>query len=317
MAQTNDAHPAPAGRAAHEITVEAPARDVYRLLADLANWPWLFRPFVHAEAIGRHDGHERVAMWTTTGDRVERWVALRRLDEAGLRIDFRPEAPAAPLASMDRSWVVVPLTDRTCTVRLLHAFTLTDGGPAEVEATGRIIDTVADAETAAVKGAAELLAHRPGLLVEVTDTVEMTAAPAAVYEALYEVGKWPGFLPHVVRAEILQDADDLQLVEVHTAERNGTTLAMRTARAGLPDRAIAYKQLVLPPIGASHTVVWQLEPAPSGTTVTSRQTVVLRPDGIAALLGDGKGEADAAAFVRTELSAKVRLVLDGVRTLTS
>ncbi|MEU9982389.1 SRPBCC family protein [Streptomyces sp. NPDC050856] len=307
-----ESHPG-ATRVSHEVTVDAPAEDVYRLLADLANWPWMFRAFVHAEVIGRQGAFERVGMWTTSGDRVEHWLALRRLDEAALRIDFRPEDPAPPLASMERSWVVEPVTAHRCTVRLLHGFTLTVDDPGALEATRGVIDTVADAETSAVRAAAELTAREPELLVVVTDTVPVAASAEAVYDALYDVPDWPGFLPHVARAEALQDEDGLQLVEVDTVENGGGLLTMRTARAGLPHRGIAYKQLRLPPIGSSHTVGWHIEPTGTGVEVTSRQTVVVRREGIARLLGDGKGTAEATAFIQRELSAKVRLILDGVK----
>ncbi|MFE0178753.1 SRPBCC family protein [Streptomyces sp. NPDC059002] len=299
--------------AAHEVKVAAPAREVYRLLADLGNWPWILEPFVHAELIGVEGGFERAGMWTTSGDQVEHWVALRRLDEAALRIDFRPERPAPPLASMERSWVVEPLSATECTVRLLHTYELTDDGPEARAATAQVIDTIADGETAAVRTAAELLVATPELLVEVTDTVDFDASPEAVYDALFDAGAWPGILPHVIRAELLHDGGDHHLVEVDTAESRGGTLTMRTARVGRPHRVIAYKQLVLPPIGTSHHVRWQLTPTEGGVTVTSVQTVVIKPEGIAQLLGEGTDLTAARGFVQRELSAKALLTLEGVK----
>ncbi|GAA2610129.1 MULTISPECIES: hypothetical protein [Streptomyces] len=35
---------------------------------------------------------ECIGMGTTIGDEVVHWVALRRVDDAGPRIDFRPES---------------------------------------------------------------------------------------------------------------------------------------------------------------------------------------------------------------------------------
>ncbi|MFJ6750222.1 aromatase/cyclase [Streptomyces sp. NPDC091266] len=156
-------------KTAHEVTVAAPPDLVYRLLADLANWPWIFRPFVHAERLGADGPFDRVGMWTTTGDQVEHWVALRRLDEARLRVDFRPEEPAAPPAMMERSWIVEPRSGGSSTVRLLHRYSVLGGDPSALESTARVIDTIADAETQAVKRAAELVAGTPELKVEVTE----------------------------------------------------------------------------------------------------------------------------------------------------
>ena len=300
-------------KTAHEVTVAAPPDLVYRLLADLANWPWIFRPFVHAERLGADGPFDRVGMWTTTGDQVEHWVALRRLDEARLRIDFRPEEPAAPLATMERSWIVEPRSGGSCTVRLLHRCSVLGDDPSALESTARVIDTIADAETQAVKRAAELVAGTPELKVEVTDTVGIAGSEKAVHHALHDVRSWPGILPHVARAEVVQDTDGRQLVEIETVERSGKPLAMRTARVSLAPYAVVYKQLALPPISSSHHVRWHIEPTAGGVEVTSHQTVIVEPPGIERMLGSGKGTADATEFIQRELSAKVRLVLDGVK----
>ncbi|MFF1560760.1 SRPBCC family protein [Streptomyces sp. NPDC058279] len=306
MARTHDS----VVRATHEVKVSAPAREIYRLLADLDNWPWVFGPFVHAEVIGTDGVFERVGMWTTSGESVEHWVALRRLDAGALRIDFRPEEPSSPLASMERSWVVEPLSEGESLVRLLHSYTLVDDSAAARAATTGVIDSIADGETAAVKSAAELLTEAADLRVVVTDTVHVAGTAEAVFEVLYQVRDWPELLPHVTRAEVVQDADGLQLVEIDTVESSGAVLKMKTARAGIGGRAIVYKQLVLPPIGRSHHVRWDITPTAQGVTVTSRQTVIVKRSGIEVLLGSGKGLDEATAFVRRELSGKVRMILD-------
>ncbi|UUU30230.1 SRPBCC family protein [Streptomyces sp. CA-210063] len=283
----------------HEVKVDAAADDVYRLLVDLGNWPWVFKSFVHAEVIGVQGEFERCGMWTTSGDRVERWVALRRTDAKALRIDFRPEEPAPPLTSMQRAWVVEPVSDKECLVRLEHSYQVAGHDAEALAATGAVIDTIAGAETEAVKVAAELDAD---LRVVVVDRVTVDGGHAAVYGVLHDITAWPELLPHVVRVDALQDEDGLQLVEVDTVEADGGLLAMRTARVGLPDHLVAYKQLVLPPVGSSHSVRWRIESTEDAVTVTSEQTVVLTPG--------GRDLTEVTAFVRRELSAKVRLVLD-------
>ncbi|MDI3408197.1 aromatase/cyclase [Streptomyces cavernicola] len=300
-------------RAVHEIAVRAPARETYRLLADLDNWPWIFKPFVHVERTGQEGEFERLGMWTTGGDRVERWGALRRLDEAALRIEFRPEDVPPPLTGMERVWAVEPDGEHACLVRLLHTYTLAEDTPAARAQVAGVIDTVAGTETQAVREAAELTAHTPELRLVVTDTVGIEAEPRTVGDILYDITSWPRFLPHVARAEALQDADGLQFVEVDTVEGNGSLLAMRTARVRTSARSLAYKQLVLPPIGSSHHVRWHVSGRDGGAVVRSEQTVVIKQDGIEAMLGDGKVLADATEFIRRELSAKVRLILDGAK----
>lgn len=283
----------------HEVKVAAGAEEVYRLLADLANWPWIFRSFVHAEVIGQADGFERCGMWTTSDERVEQWVAMRRTDAAALRIDFRPEEPAPPLTLMERSWVVVPLSPQESLVRLEHRYEVEGNDAESLIATTGVIDAIADAETEALRTAAEL---EPERRVVVNDQVTIGGDTASVHAVLHDVTAWPELLPHVVRADAVQDEKGLQLVEIDTREADGSLLRMRTARVALPEHLIAYKQLVLPPIGSSHTVRWRLEPTRGGVAVTSEQTVVLSPAAV--------DVAAVTAFVRRELSAKVRLILD-------
>ncbi|MFJ4342485.1 SRPBCC family protein [Streptomyces sp. NPDC088915] len=291
------------GTRVHEVKIRARAGEVFGLLADLANWPWLFRPFVHAEVLGRDGDFERCGMWTTSGERVEAWVALRRIDAGRMRIDFRPERPAPPLTRMERAWVVEPSGDGACLLRLEHRYEVAGDDTALAE-TGAVIDAVAEGETAAVRAAAELPGERR---IVVDDRVTVRGGAAAVHRALYDVAAWPGLLAHVVRAEVLQEEDGAQLVEVDTREADGGILAMRTARVGRGEELVAYKQLVLPPIGSSHTVRWRVEPDGDGVAVRSEQVVVLAPE-----VSD---VAAVTAFVRRELSAKVRLVLDRVKEL--
>ncbi len=152
-------------------------------------------------------------------------------------------------------------------------------------------------------------------MLVVTDAVEVAAAPEAVYEALHDVRRWPGFLAHVERVELSQDSDGMQMVEMDTRESNGGVLTLRTARVALRPRALVYKQLLLPPVGRSHHVRWHLTPSGTGggTTVTSEQSVVIDPAGASRMLGEGTGIEEVRAFIQRELSAKVRLLLEGTK----
>ena len=44
----------------HEITVRAPAAEVYRLIADVENWPRIFPPTVHVDQVERSGNEERM-----------------------------------------------------------------------------------------------------------------------------------------------------------------------------------------------------------------------------------------------------------------
>jgi aromatase len=293
--------------------VNAPAGEVYRLLADERNWPRIFTGFVHTENLGPADPYDRIGMWAHSEGAVEHWMALRRLDEQGLRIEFRPETPPPGLASMVRSWVVEPVSAGDCLVGLEHAFQPLDGASTTVEEVSRTAARIALAEVEAVRAAAELVAAEPAALVTVEDAVTVAAPADRVFTALFDAARWPLFMEHVRRAEVTAAGEDGHILELETLERHGGTFTTRAVRVGLPGRTVAYKQLLLPPLGHSHHVRWRLTEHGGSTEVRSEQTVVIKAAGVPAVLGEGAGISQARGFVRSELSSKVRLILDAVR----
>jgi aromatase len=304
----------PIHRTAHETPVRADAREVHRLLADEDDWPRVFASFVHLENLGRDGDCDRIGMWGHYDGAVEHWVALRRVDEDALRVEFRPESLPPQLESMLRTWVVEPAADGGSVVRLEHEFRLKDEDPAAAETTLATVEGIARSEVAAVREAAELAALRPEALVTVEDTVTVAAPAAEVFAALYGAGDWPAYMGHVARADVRGEGDGhTHVLELDTIERHGGTFTTRAARVGLPHAKIAYKQLLLPPLGASHHVRWLLTEQDGATVVRSVQTVVIKESGVAAVLGEGASTETARGFVQTELSSKVRLILDAVK----
>ncbi|MGC5412953.1 SRPBCC family protein, partial [Streptomyces sp. DT225] len=70
----------------HEITVRAAASEVYRLLAEVENWPRLFPPSVHVEQLEADGDQERIRIWATANGEAKSWTSIRVLDPEGLRI---------------------------------------------------------------------------------------------------------------------------------------------------------------------------------------------------------------------------------------
>ncbi|MFB9594012.1 SRPBCC family protein [Streptomyces racemochromogenes] len=306
----------PTHRHVHEAPVRASAEDVHRLLADEDNWPRVFASFVHLENLGPEGGSEggsdRIGMWGHYDGTIEHWVALRRIDQDALRVEFQPESLPPALESMRRSWVVEPTADGGSTVRLEHEYRLKD--PAAAEGVRAQVEEIAASEVAAAREAAELASLQPEALVTVEDEVTVAAPVAAVFSALYEAAEWPSYMEHVARADVFGGGEGhTHVLEVDTIERHGGIFTTRAARVGLPGAKIAYKQLLLPPLGASHHVQWLLSARDGATVVRSVQTVVIKESGVAAVLGEGTGVAAARPFVQNELSSKVRLIFDAVK----
>src|SRR5689334_14310533 len=94
----------------HAITVAAPAAHVYQLIAEVENWPRIFPPTVHADYVERSGQEEQIRIWATANDDVKNWTSGRVLDPAELRIKFRQEISAPPVAAMGGTWQMEPVS---------------------------------------------------------------------------------------------------------------------------------------------------------------------------------------------------------------
>jgi aromatase len=292
----------------HDIEVHAPAAEVYRLIADVANWPRLFPPTVHVEHAGPAEPdtggatRERIRIWATANGEAKSWTSRRRLDPQALRIDFRQEVSAPPVAAMGGAWVIEPVSATQCRVRLLHDYRAEDGDPAKLEWIERAVDRNSRAELTALRANAELALTGAGTLLTFEDTVRINGSARDVYDFLNEAGLWAKRLPHVARAVLEEETPGLQLLEMDTRTRDGSVHTTKSVRVCFPHGRIVYKQIHVPALLRLHTGRWLLEGTSAGVDVTSRHTVVINEANIAKILGDSAGVEEAKSYVRTALS---------------
>jgi aromatase len=221
--------------------------------------------------------------------------------------DYRPEVAPPPMTQLQRTLLVEPLSEQDSLVRLLHTCRLAGGDQAAKEAIRRMTDEVGNAELAALKAAAERTGDS---LMVLRDTVRINGSGRDVFDFLRAAQHWPQRLPHVSEVSVRETVPNLQLLEMSTVEKDGGSLTTKVARVCLPNRAVVFKHLLLPPLGASHTVRWLIEEDSDGVTVTSEHTVVVDEAGVVKMLGNGARLADAKAFIDHELTTKTRLILD-------
>ncbi|MGW5849832.1 aromatase/cyclase [Streptomyces sp. NPDC055254] len=289
-------------RTEHRVLVEAPARTVFGLIADVDAWPRVFPPTVHVEVLERTSGEERIRIWATANDSVKTWTSRRVLDAGGLRVSFRQEVSQPPVAAMGGEWIIEAQSDSRTLVRLTHDFRAVDDDPAGVEWITRAVDRNSDAELDALRRAAEAPGAGAGdLSLQFDDVVEVAGDPADVYDFLYDAGQWQERLPHVNRVRLEESTPNLQLLEMDTLTPNGDVHTTTSVRVCFPAAAIVYKQLRTPALMTVHNGRWRIEKSASGCTVTSTHTVVLERDAVAAVLGDGATVQDARTFVRDAL----------------
>ncbi|MEV6948285.1 aromatase/cyclase [Streptomyces sp. NPDC051172] len=304
----------------HDITVAAPAAEVYRLIAEVENWPQLFPPTVHAESEKLSGGEERVRIWATANGEAKHWTSHRTLDPASLRIEFGQEVSSDPVATMGGTWIIEPLGETESRVRLLHHYRAVDDDPEKLAWIDRAVDTNSRSELGALKRNAELLVSgertaddsdaplSPVLSFE--DGVRIDGSVKDVYDFLNEARSWTDRLPHVARVRLTETVPGLQVLNMDTLTKSGESHTTESIRVCLPHQRIAYKQTTLPPLMLLHTGQWRLSEDDSGvTTAVSQHTVVINIERITELLGPDADLARARTVIRDALGTNSRATL--------
>ncbi|WP_405773441.1 aromatase/cyclase [Streptomyces sp. NBC_01538] len=304
----------------HDITVAAPPADVYRLIAEVENWPQLFPPTVYAESEALFGGEERIRIWATANGEAKHWTSRRTLDPVGLRIEFGQEVSSDPVATMAGTWIIEPLGEAESRIRLLHHYRAVDDDPEKLAWIDRAVDTNSRSELDALKRNAELLVAagqaaddsggRLSPVLSFEDSVRIGGSAKDVYDFLNEAGLWTDRLPHVARVQLTESVPGLQVLNMDTLTKDGDRHTTESVRVCLPHLRIAYKQTTLPPLMLLHTGQWRLAEDEDGvTTAVSHHTVVINTDRITELLGPEADLAKARTLVRDALGNNSRATL--------
>ncbi|MER5950804.1 aromatase/cyclase [Streptomyces sp. NPDC001904] len=297
----------------HETVVRAPADTVYALIADVTTWPQTFPPTVHAEVLERDGDSELIRLWATANATAKTWTSRRAHDPAHRTVTFRQERSQHPVGTMGGAWIVEPLSAHTCRVRLLHDFTAATDDPADLDWIQQAVDRNSASELAALTSAAE--AAGTDELLTFDDTVTVEGSGKDVYDFLNEAQLWKERLPHVARVTLDEDEPGLQILEMDTLTKDGSRHTTRSVRVCAAATSIVYKQIVLPALMTLHTGRWSIEDLDDGRiAVTSRHTVRINTDNIAAVLGADATVETARTFVRTALSGNSLATLHLAKT---
>jgi aromatase len=293
----------------HEITIAAPAPAVYRLLAEVTNWPRIFPPTIHVDRV-EHDGsQERIRIWATANGEAKNWTSRRELDPEALRITFRQEVTAPPVAAMGGTWIIEPLGENESRVRLLHDYRAVDDDPHDLLWIDEAVDKNSRSELAALKKNVEFAHAAEEVTFSFEDTVHVDGSAKDVYAFINEANLWSERLPHVATVRLEEDTPGLQTLEMDTRAKDGSVHTTKSYRVTFPHQRIAYKQVTLPALMTLHTGHWTFEDTGQGVAATSQHTVTLNTDNIESILGCGATVADAREYVHTALSTNSRATL--------
>jgi len=293
----------------HETTVAAPAAAVYRLIAEVQNWPRIFPPtiYVQREAQGEHA--ERIHIWATANGEPKNWTSRRTLDPEQLHITFRQEVSAPPIAAMGGTWIIEPLSDSESRVRLLHDYRAIDDDPQSLAWIDEAVDRNSRSELAALKQNVEAAHAAENLTFSFEDTIRVNGAAKDVFDFVNEAQAWPERLPHVATVRFEEPSPGLQELEMDTRAKDGSTHTTKSYRVTFPHGKIAYKQVTLPALMTLHTGYWTFAEDDTGTTASSQHTVTINTANIARILGADATAEDAKKYVQGALSTNSRATL--------
>ncbi|MEV6954724.1 aromatase/cyclase [Streptomyces sp. NPDC051183] len=294
----------------HEITISAPAGAVYRLLAEVTNWPRIFPPTIHVDRVEAEGSEERIRIWATANGDAKNWTSRRTLDPEGLRITFRQEIPAPPVAAMGGTWILEPLGESETRVRLLHDYSAIGDDPHDLLWIERAVDKNSTSELAALKENVEAAHAAEDLTFSFTDTVEINGSAKDAFDFINEADRWAERLPHVAVVRLTEDVPGLQTLEMDTRAKDGSVHTTKSYRVVFPDHKIAYKQVTLPALMTLHTGEWTFVEKDGVTAASSQHTVTLNTANIARILGDEATVADAREYVHTALSTNSTATLN-------
>lgn len=293
----------------HEITVSAPATAVYRLIAEVQNWPRIFPPTIYVDHVEKGDGEERIRIWATANGEAKNWTSRRTLDPEQLRITFRQEVSAPPVATMGGTWIIEPVSADVSRVRLLHDYRAVDEDPKSIGWIDEAVDRNSRSELAALKTNVEAAHAAESLTFSFEDTVRVNGSAKDVFDFVNEAQAWPDRLPHVATVRFEEPAPGLQELEMDTRAKDGSVHTTKSYRVTFPHEKIAYKQVTLPALMTLHTGYWTFAEDADGVAASSQHTVTINTENIARILGADATVEDAKDYVRTALSTNSRATL--------
>ncbi|MEU4951365.1 aromatase/cyclase [Streptomyces lavendulae] len=286
----------------HEITVSAPAAAVYRLIAEVVNWPRIFPPTIYVDQVPEGPGEERIRIWATANGEAKNWTSRRTLDAEALRITFRQEVTAPPVAAMGGTWIIEELSARESRVRLLHDYRAVDDDADSLAWIDEAVDRNSRSELAALKKNVEAAHAAEDLTFSFEDTVQIDGSAKDVYDFVNEADRWHERLPHVATVRLREDTPGLQELEMDTRAKDGSVHTTKSYRVTFAHHRIAYKQTTLPALMTLHTGYWTFEENEGGVAASSQHTVTINTDNIARILGESATVEDAKRYVHTALS---------------
>lgn len=298
----------------HSIHVQAPAGDIYEVLADVETWPLIFPPTVHAVTREDADGHQLIELWAMAGGVLKNWQSTRVLNREQRTIEFRQVRRDPSVQSMVGLWRIEESGEGSL-VTLTHDFEAAPGGALGLTDIERAVDGNSNAELGRLKTACEKGLHRPGAArITFEDDIVVRGSAADAFAFIDRAEKWPDRLAHVAAMDLVEEEPGLQVMRMVTRAPDGSEHTTASGRVCARPDVIRYKQFECPPALHAHRGRWEFHDLGDGAVrVVSHHEVVIDFAATAALPSPPASDAEAAQLVRHSLGSNSRATLSYLR----
>jgi aromatase len=153
--------------------------------------------------------------------------------------------------------------------------------------------------------------------IRTEDTLHVSAARSAVFDALWDPTKWQALTRHVKQVKLLQNSPVFQRFEMLIADGEDEYNVV-SERHCVPDHTIRYRQTRPPILLRDHEGEWLLEEENQKTAVTLRHFANLDAERCRArwkTSSDEEIRALVANVLRTNGLATMRAVFSALRTI--
>ncbi|MFI9604699.1 aromatase/cyclase [Streptomyces sp. NPDC052043] len=287
----------------------APAGVVYALLADAEKWPLFLSSKIHVERLEFDGERDRLRTWSLMDGRLTSWTVWRRLDPVERRVEFHQELPLCPPDFMAGTMSMRDAGPGDTELLLEYHLGAGQDRSDAVAWHEQFADESSHIQLADLKGCAERWRHLDELVLSFEESIRVNGPPELVYDFLYRADAWPESVPDIARVDLTEDSPGVQRMAMETLTERGpqTTGSIRICfpHAG----RIIHKQTALPALLAAHVGEWSVVPDETGVTVVAQHSVVLRDEGIPAVLSDRADLAQARRNVRETLGRRSRALL--------
>lgn len=295
----------------HRIYVQAPAWDIYEVLANVETWPLIFPPTVHARILEDTGSHQLIELWAMADGALKNWQSTRVFNPVDRTIEFRQVRRDPSLQSMVGRWRVEDSGDGSLVI-LDHEFEAAPGGALSLSDIEGVVDANSDAELARLKAACEQGLHRPGdQRVTFEDELVVRGSTDEAFAFIDRADLWPERLGHVAAMDLTEAERGLQVMRMVTRAPDGSEHTTASGRVCQEPDVIRYKQFECPPALHAHRGRWEFHDLGNNTVrVVSHHEVLINFEATANLPTPPSSVAEAARLVRNSLGANSRATLN-------